>query len=159
MALGMNPRRLSMCARAGIARGFLALNGPESLDAVVFEGTCEACGGRNQATLRDCLRQPDRDIAYKEKLGAIRCTKCRTRCTLLLMCEGELNQGYGKFHNHCHDCEDGGMCIGDVREGHCKRYGNHYFAGTMGQHACYICEAAAKGDDVTGGDLTGGVVW
>lgn len=48
------------------------------------------------------------------------------------MCQGKARLESGKFHNHCTECPDFGVCIGDYRVCHCGICGHHYFTGGSG---------------------------
>jgi hypothetical protein len=45
------------------------------------------------------------------------------------LCQGSPSLDSGKFHNHCTQCPEFGVCIGDYREAHCGNCGKHWFCG------------------------------
>lgn len=63
--------------------------------------------------------------------GAVQCEDC---CGMYVtgLCSSRPDFDSGKSHNHCTRCPDFGQCIGDYREAHCGRCGEHYFAGLQG---------------------------
>ena len=75
--------------------------------------------------------------------GAVQCEDC---CGMYVtgLCEGRAQFDSGKFHNHCTQCPDFGICIGDYREAHCEDCGKHWFAGMSG-FACSHC-GGGRGD-------------
>ena len=56
----------------------------------------------------------------------------------------------GKFHHHCVHCPDFGQCIGDYREAHCFKCGDHYFAGSMGGFRCHCAPVRSSDPDFGG---------
>lgn len=60
------------------------------------------------------------------------------------LCEGNPDLDSGKFHNHCIECDDFGVCIHDYRESHCTHCGEHYFEGLSG-FSCPHCGGGRGG--------------
>jgi hypothetical protein len=48
------------------------------------------------------------------------------------LCYGQPKRVNGKYHNHCDQCPDFGVCIGDYRNRHCRHCDEHYFSGLSG---------------------------
>jgi hypothetical protein len=140
-----NPAGASMCARKGIQKGYITLEG--GLDKVVFSGRCSECGTTLTSTLRDVLAQPDyAGLDYEDggQNGALQCEECECGYYVTGMCNGRMEQDSGKFHNHCRECPGFGQCIGDYREAHCSNCGKHYFQGLSG-FACTCQHDSADG--------------
>ena len=102
----------------------------------------------------------------------MRCAKkgCGGATYVTGMCEGLFEEDSGKSHNHCGECTNGGTCIADYRNAHCRKCGEHYFRGNSG-FACEECGARAdyheedgededddedEDEDEEGGDFRGG---
>ena len=62
------------------------------------------------------------------------------------LCTDKPHFDCGKFHNHCTQCPDFGQCIYDYRNDHCRRCGDHYFAGLSG----FSCPCFGKDNESRG---------
>ena len=130
-----HPEHTSACLRAGMLNGHVPMGDPATfLDATLYEGGCCCCGKELVCTVRDALHQSDyggNDYENGGEEGAVQCEEC---CGNYLtgMCSGDMRFDSGKFHNHCTECPAFGQCIGDYREAHCHRCGDHYFRGLQG---------------------------
>ena len=168
-SLGVEPHEDNgNCTRAAIYRGSIKLTGqPSDLDQVIISGTLD-CGHNCNATLRDLLEQPDyAGMDYEDGMQEAtvlcdqnnetdQCEEGRTYVTRI--CTGNPSFDSGKFHNHCNRCKTFGRCIGDYRESHCAKCGNHFFAGSGGQFGCERCggsDSDSERCDGSGGDDCG----
>ncbi len=61
---------------------------------------------------------------------------CTGRAYVTDLCGGRPHGDSGKFHNHCTLCPNFGNCIGDNRESHCERCGDHFFGGFGSSFKC-----------------------
>jgi hypothetical protein len=131
-----DPEHTSACLRAGMLNGHVPMpDDPATfLDATLYEGGCCYCGKELVCTVRDALHQPDYAGLDYEDGGQEAPVQCEDCCGNYLtgICHGVLHFDSGKGHNHCKKCPAFGQCIGDYREAHCHRCGNHYFAGLQG---------------------------
>ena len=136
---------VNLCLKAGMLNGHISIP-PELLKAkntkpflkqVLYKGACHDCGKSLTCTVRQALFQDIVGFDYEDggEGGAVQC-KSRRGCGIgnyiSGLCDGQPHYESGKFHNHCDECPDFGMCIGDYREAHCHRCGEHYFAGCSG---------------------------
>merc|ERR550519_186514 len=139
--LGVDPENASNCIKAAIMRGHIKIKGEEGeLDMVVHQEKGPWCGHMIQAKLGDLLQQPDyAGLDYEDgcQEATVVCGECdeddwegRTYVTMLCVGQGRLDSG--KFHNHCEKCPGFGICIGDYRNSHCPRCGDHPFVGSGG---------------------------
>mmetsp|Transcript_11957 Transcript_11957/g.35944 ORF Transcript_11957/g.35944 Transcript_11957/m.35944 type:complete len:831 (+) Transcript_11957:68-2560(+) len=105
------------------------------LDSTLLEGKCPCCGVEEiSVSIREVLTQPEVGHDYDDgaEMGAAYCDECETGLYVTGVCCGDARFDTGKGANHCVFCPDWGQCIGDVRNSHCGRCGNHYFSGTAG---------------------------
>jgi len=147
--LGVDPEKASNCIKAAIMRGHINIKGEEGdLDMVVHQEKGPWCGHMIQAKLGDLLEQPDyAGLDYEDgcQEATVVCGECdeddwegRTYVTQLCVGQGRLDNG--KFHNHCVKCPGFGICIGDYRNSHCNRCGDHPFVGSGGHMpSCNNC--------------------
>jgi hypothetical protein len=113
---------------------------------VVLKDSCYACSKPLKATVGQLLYQPDyAGMDYEDggQRARVQC-KCGTGNYVTFMCTGEARFDSGKFHHHCSECADFGVCIGDYRNTHCGLCGTHYFAGLSG-FACTGCGGKRRG--------------
>lgn len=136
---GVNP-----CLKAGLLNG--ALSVPASLDPIewldtkLLTGKCLGCDKELVCTARDALLQPEcggNDYGDGNQGGAVKCDGEDDQCEgyyITNLCDRNNKTQFetGKFHNHCTDCPGFGECIGDIRNAHCDRCGDHYFMGRSG---------------------------
>lgn len=119
-----DPWRVNDCLKRAIQQGIYKLDGPESLDTVIWSGKCLACETELVATIRQSLYQPNGGYDYctKDCKGAIKCTK-KDCCTFYIsrLCEGKPIIDLGKGHKHCTGCPGFGRCIYDIRNS-CRRH-------------------------------------
>ena len=146
------------CAMAGLMKGLFVFNGtPAELDAPVIlkatgkplEVKCNVsvpdCPHTLRPTLRELLTQPDyAGLDYEDDLqdATVRCREpgCKGAVYVTDMCSGKkCYADSGKFHNHCKLCPFPGKCIGDYREQHCHRCGDHFFGGFYEAYPCNNC--------------------
>jgi len=156
--MGVNPNRCSRCALAGIMVGAIKITGKkEELKQVIFEGSGEVCDCKIPATLGQVLRQGDYGgDQYEEEdsdKAKIHCKPCR-RATpegegfrhfyfAAQLCRGDPGLNSGKWMNHCRECPDYGVCLGDYRDSHCDECGEHGWKGR-----CYTQGCAGAEDDM-----------
>ena len=142
------PEKASHCVKRAIQRGHVSLEG--GLDKVFgFTGKCDFCGSKMTCTLQSLLDQPDcggHDYGGGSRYGALACEnkdcsgKGFGKAYVTGLCQGEMKQDCGKFHNHCTECPGFGKCLGDYRETHCHECNKHFFAGSTDQFNCQHCE-------------------
>ena len=165
-SLGVEPNEDNgNCTRAAIYSGSIKLTGQLSdLDQVIISGTLD-CGHNCNATLGDLLEQPDyAGIDYIDGMleATVLCDQngdqCGGRTYVTNICTGDPYFDSGKFHNHCNKCKTFGKCIGDYRDEHCDRCGDHFWAGSGGQFGCERCggsDSDSERCDGSGGDDCG----
>jgi len=154
--LGINGKKVSSCLKRAIAVGFIKFTGEQSdLEQVVFKGTYGYDMDHDfKVHLKDLLYQPDcggHDYEEGSYDATVVCT-CHEeddeeslRVYITGLCEGDPNFECGKFHNHCKECPDFGVCLGDHRNGHCHKCGGHYYS-LYGRFPCH-CEGKDLTDD------------
>lgn len=141
--------KVSLCIKAAIHNGHIATKENKlNLDTVVFEVVDEnycPCGQKFTATLETLLYQPDNGGYDREELNlaTVRCS-CASGCTnkdcdvnslfpsphaiyVTNICNGKPSVTSGHYHNHCDECPNFGICIGDYRESHCLNCHEHFF--------------------------------
>ena len=64
-------------------------------------------------------------------------------------------KAYLEVFNHCTECPDFGICLGDYRNAHCLNCRNHYFCGNSG-FPCDGCSAVNTWGLIGGQRLTPG---
>ena len=146
-AAGFQPmREAGRCAMAAILAGHLVFNGTKAeLDqparmrggkqVIVSdqrerdEADCRCDDVR--PTLRQLLEQPDYG-GNDYECGLEEATACCKHDNLAAyvtgMCTGRFSSDSGKYHNHCPLCPFPGRCLGDYRERHCEKCGDHFMA-------------------------------
>ena len=157
------PKKVSCCLKAGILNGCIVLKRPAEdpegqygLDQVLTTGDCLICDEEDlTCRIRNILYQPDYGGGDYEDGGEeapFKCTgeDCDLGIYITGLCSGSPTFDSGKFHNHCKECPLFGICIGDYREVHCRKCGDHFFAGGMGG-SCYNCKGKGKGKKGGGG--------
>jgi hypothetical protein len=115
---------------------------------VLISGKCPSgCCDHAEVTItiRDILQQtdyPGTDYEDGAESACVRCPdeSCDTGIYVTDMCTGTPQFDTGKFHNHCKDCPDGGVCMSDYRIAHCVRCGHHTYMG-QGGIPCENCGA------------------
>jgi len=156
------------CLKQAMLRGHVPMRDPATfMDVVLHEGRCLVCSAAHVCTVRDALHQWVRGGDYGDggPGGAVQCEEC---CGLYVtnLCGGRPRFDCGKGHNHCLECPGFGEYVGDIRNHHCHRCGDHYFAGFMGGRCpCrsggqterwdgfgYVADESSSGDDSDGGE-------
>eukprot|EP00435_Cladocopium_sp_Y103_P047466 s2330_g13.t5 len=139
------PEEVNLCLKAGMLNGHIpipqelleAKSARPFLKQLLYRGKCHGCNKTLACTVRQALSQPSVGYDYGDggEGGAVMC-KGRGGCGegnyISQLCEGHPSFNCGKFHNHCEECPNFGTCIGDYREEHCHRCGEHFFAGNSG---------------------------
>ena len=153
------PATVNPCLKAGMLNGHIPIpahlltaeNTKPFLKQVLLKAGCSCCGKTLKCTVRQALRQPVIGIDYGDggEDGAVQCKDCGGNYVTGL-CNGDPSFDCGKGHNHCVECPDFGVCIGDYREAHCHRCGDHFFAGNYG----FPCPCRGKDSDDFGGGLS-----
>lgn len=141
--------KVSLCLKAAIFNGYIKLKENVSdLNIVVHSTEAEdfcPCGKTFVATLGNLMYQPDAAGYDREdlSLATVRCD-CADNCTnkdcdinslypsphaiyVTSICNGNPSVTTGQFHNHCDECPNFGICIGDYRESHCLTCHEHFF--------------------------------
>lgn len=160
------PESANPCLKAGLLRGKLTvppqflLDGADAdpyLQYVLLTGECEDCGKALQCSVKQAVKQDTCGGDYEEGNpgGAVQCKKCEQGLYITGLCEGRPELTTGKFHNHCDQCPDFGTCIGDYRNDHCSRCGDHFYAGLMG-YACPCHGQRGSGSESESDDEGGG---
>jgi len=157
--MGVNPNRCSRCALAGIMVGAIKITGKkEELQQVIFEGSGEVCECKIPATLGQVLRQGDYGGDQYEledsKKAKVHCKPCRrarrdgfTHFYFAAdLCRGDPGLNSGKWMNHCRDCPDYGVCLGDYRDTHCDECGGHGWRGRCHTEGCAGAEDMDEDD-------------
>eukprot|EP00977_Amphora_coffeiformis_P009237 scaffold2102_cov161-Amphora_coffeaeformis.AAC.21 len=141
------PEKASLCAKMAIQKDIILLR--YGLDQVMATWECIQCHQTVQATLRQCLDQPDfggHDYQDGNPQGALQCQDCRMGQYVTNICSGGFEVTTGKFHNHCTECDGLGKCLGDYREMHCGECQGHFFTGLSG----FPCPCAERQGDMAG---------
>ena len=115
------------------------------LDRVLTTTQCTECLKDLTCTVRGALGQSDYggDCSCGAD-GASVCDDCECGVYVTGLCEGRVDIDSGKFHNHCVDCPEFGVCCGDYRTRHCEVCGNHYYSGGGGGFPCSSCGASSS---------------
>jgi len=152
--------KVSLCLKAAIFNGFIKLTGKVSdLKTIVFESKSPEfcpCGKTFIARLENLLYQPDFGGYDQEELNfaTVRCD-CASGCIdpdcninslyrtphavyVTDICKGRPSITSGQFQNHCDECPNFGMCIGDYRDAHCLGCHEHFFK-NRGECSCPNC--------------------
>ena len=134
------------CFKKGVLRGHIKLDEGTTLQTIICSGKCICCGQPGlECTIGQVLEQSTYGGDYEDGApdGAVQCEDC---CGMYVtgLCDGRAEFDSGKFHNHCTQCSDFGVCIGDYREAHCEDCGKHWFAGMSG-FACNHCGGGRGG--------------
>jgi hypothetical protein len=123
-------------------RGHIVIDPKCGLETVLLKGKCFSCGKKLKCTIEKALEQNmwgGYDYEDGGEGAAVHCHKCDEGNYITSLCHGQPIFQSGKFHNHCIKCPDFGECIGDYREAHCRKCGEHYFAGMAGSFSCNNC--------------------
>jgi hypothetical protein len=107
-----NPDASSKCTRKAIQKGYISLEG--GLEKTAFTGSCDNCGVSLSCTLHELLDQTDyagTDYEDGGEGGVLQCEECEAGFYVTGMCEGQMSQDSGKFHNHCTVCPGFGKCL------------------------------------------------
>ncbi|CAE8627890.1 unnamed protein product [Polarella glacialis] len=146
-----NPEEVNPCLCAGLLNGGVpvpallakAADASPFLDELLLTAGCMCCGKKMQCTVRQALYQEPLGTDYGDG-GEGAAVQCRSK-EFGVRCGGNYISGLctrtphfdsGKGHNHCTQCPNFGTCIGDYREDHCHRCGDHFFAGSSGRYPC-----------------------
>eukprot|EP01083_Nonionella_stella_P026503 72993_1 len=151
-----NPENVSDCLKRSIQAGFVWLDdrndGVSPLDRILTTVTCIwNCSEKIDVTVRDVLHQPNYGGDYEDgsEGASVQCEGEECGGIYITgMCVGDFDGNDGKSHNHCTECPGFGTCIGDYREAHCEKCGNHYFRGLSGL-PCQDC-GDSEGSDAVG---------
>ena len=128
------------CLKAAVLRGHYRLDESITSDTVLYEGQCHCCTKTLKMTWGEALDQPTyAGLDYEDggQNASVQCEDCGGNY-LTSLCYGEPHFDSGKFHNHCTECPDFGVCISDYRNAHCQDCGGHYFCGLSG-FECQLC--------------------
>jgi hypothetical protein len=119
-----------------------------SHDTVLLKNKCLCCRELVECTIGAALGQSNyAGLDYEDggEGGAIQCENEECAGMYITdLCSGKPSLDSGKFHNHCTECPDFGICICDYRNAHCGGCGDHYFQGMSG-FACPSCGAGSYG--------------
>jgi len=141
--------KVSLCVKAAIFNGHIDVNeNMLDLKAVILEIVDEnycPCRQTFTATLENLMYQPDHGGYDREELNlaTVKCS-CASGCFnkdcdvnslfpsphaiyVTNICKGSPTVTTGHYHNHCDECPNFGMCIGDYRESHCLSCHEHFF--------------------------------
>jgi hypothetical protein len=163
-ALLFTERRGNACFKAAVMKGYIPIRAAALLEPVKYKSDflstsvvaadpskcrCYSCNAMLPCTVADAMAQPLYGGDYEDGAedGALWCARCRERMYLSGLCDGSPHSDSGKGHNHCTQCPDFGQCIGDIRNQHCRRCGEHYFAGSAGS---FSCQCTGDGDGLDG---------
>ena len=102
----------------------------EQEEAVVF---CDKLKARKSGIAVDDSESDDSDEEYASWCNG---TQFGGRTYVTGLCYGKPRFDSGRAHNHCTRCSSFGGCIGDYRQEHCRRCGEHYYAGAGGMFKC-----------------------
>ena len=147
------PQEVNLCLKAGMLNGhipipaklLMAKDTRPFLKQVLLQAKCYCCGRKSlKCTVRQALHQSCVGYDYGDggEGAAVQCKECAGNY-ITGLCTGNARFESGKFHNHCEECPDFGICIGDYREAHCDRCGDHFFAGNSG----FPCPCTGKDSD------------
>jgi hypothetical protein len=151
---GIDPSdsRVSNCFKSAVSEGRISLTSPASLDALLHTGTCIICSKLGPVQVRSVVRQADSgetsymdgdDEAGRKSSGRrappVRCEGCGYHMFLTGLCCGKMQLESGKSHKHCNKCPGLGKCVWDIRNEHCWKCGEHYFAGFIYGGSCPDC--------------------
>jgi len=141
--------KVSLCVKAAIFNGHIDVNeNLLNLKTVILEIVDEnycPCRKTFTATLENLMYQPDHGGYDREELNlaTVKCS-CASGCSnkdcdvnslfpsphaiyVTNICKGSPTVTTGHYHNHCDECPNFGMCIGDYRESHCLSCHEHFF--------------------------------
>lgn len=138
----------SQCLRAAVLRGHYKLDDSVTPDTVLYESGCYLCSKPLSITWGQAAEQSDyAGLDYEDggQEAEVKCSECDNGNYITALCKGDPSFDSGKFHNHCSECPNFGICIHDYREQHCDNCGEHYFAGLSG-FACQNCGGGGKAD-------------
>ena len=140
---------VSPCFKRAILMGHIKIDESSTKDTVIYEAPCCNCGEDGlECTIKNAMDQSTYGGCDYEDGGEnaeIKCEDCGTGNYITELCTGKTNYDSGKFHNHCCECDDFGICIRDYREAHCRHCGKHYFRGNM-SFPCPACGGGRSKD-------------
>jgi hypothetical protein len=156
-------RRGTACFKAAVLNGFVPVRAAAILEPTLYKGEflatnvcasapencrCYSCSAILPCSVAAAMVQSLHGGDYDEGAedGALYCGQCQERMYLSGLCHGSPRSDHGKGHNHCTECPDFGQCIGDIRNDHCRKCGDHYFAGSMGSFPCQNCGDGTEAD-------------
>mmetsp|Transcript_28298 Transcript_28298/g.61605 ORF Transcript_28298/g.61605 Transcript_28298/m.61605 type:complete len:732 (-) Transcript_28298:192-2387(-) len=151
-------REVNPCLKKAILLGHIKLGDNTTKKTVIFEGSCVHCDSSLKCTIGNALCQSTyggSDYCDGGEDAGVKCASCRKAMGaeycggnyVTGLCRNDFEFDSGKFHNHCCECDDFGICMGDYREGHCPHCGDHYFVGNSG-FPCPSC-GGGKSKDLT----------
>ena len=133
------PGCVNPCLMRAMLLGHVVLPlGEDARQVLLLDSMCYCCRKPLACTVGDALYQN----AYggnEEGAAAVRCKNCTASNFVTGLCSGQPTFSRGKFHQHCTECPDFGICIGDCRTAHCDGCGSHYFPGTRRPLPCGDC--------------------
>jgi len=138
--------RVNSCIKAAIFNGHLQLQGsPDELHKTFWKFPCpQGCRKQIKVSLAEALEQRERGDSWGDDGYCASCEDCGCGYFLSNVCQGKPSLKDGKFHNHCSQCPNYGVCIFDYRNGHCDFCHLHYFRGNHG-FACEGCGRESNG--------------
>eukprot|EP00563_Minutocellus_polymorphus_P012797 CAMPEP_0181065516 /NCGR_PEP_ID=MMETSP1070-20121207/24775_1 /TAXON_ID=265543 /ORGANISM="Minutocellus polymorphus, Strain NH13" /LENGTH=697 /DNA_ID=CAMNT_0023145901 /DNA_START=183 /DNA_END=2276 /DNA_ORIENTATION=- len=144
--------RVNPCLKRAILMGHIKIDKSTTKSTVIHTASCCNCGESGlECTIGDAMEQVTyAGLDYEEggEGAEVKCKDCGSGNYITEICTGNKNYDSGKFHNHCCECDDFGVCIRDYREAHCRHCGEHYFRGNMG-FPCPSCGDGKSKDIVT----------
>jgi hypothetical protein len=111
----------NLCLKAAVLKGHQVIRDETNRETVLFEGECHGCDNVITMTWGQAMvQQTYAGLDYEDggEDAEVRCEDCGGNY-LTGLCEGKPHFDCGKFHNHCTECPDFGVCIHDYRNAHC----------------------------------------
>ena len=144
-------RHVNPCLKRAILMGHILIDESTTKSTVIHKATCCQCGGKGlECTLGDAMEQSTyAGLDYEDggEGAEVKCRDCGSGNYITELCSGNGHYDSGKFHNHCCECDDFGVCIRDYRQAHCRHCGEHYFRGNVG-FPCPSC-GGGRAKDLT----------
>ena len=117
-------------------------------DTIIHRRSCLMCNAPVVCTLGNASRQGNyggNDYEDGGEGGAEQCEKCMENdesygMYITGLCTNDPKLDSGKFHNHCSEYPDFGICIYDYRHVHCPNCDEHFFSG-LSDLPCHRCGA------------------
>ena len=139
--------RVNFCIKAAILNGHIQVQGdPSELHKVFWTFPCpEGCRKEIKVSLLQALKQKEIGDSWGDKGYAASCESCGCGYFLSEVCKGKPTLQDGKYHNHCHECPNFGICYHDYRMAHCEFCLLHYPQGNYG-YPCNSCGRRYTGE-------------